>query len=121
MEEKNFENLYNIFSGYPDKLKIVQNWEKDYRKAALINNLYEHAAVQQLVSLLTGFIKGNEATLLTQKRADYPSDELYFDERTRLEAENNAWKLIINFFTKAQSTAASIAEKVTETNNVNSK
>ena len=120
MDDLNFENLYDIFSTSPEKLKVVQNWEKDYRKAALINNLYEHAAVKQLVTLLSGFISDNEAVLKLQKRVDYASDNLYFDDRTRLEAEINAWKLIINFFTKAESTASSISQKVIETKNLNS-
>lgn len=121
MDKPNFENLHEIFAGQPAKLEVIRGWEKEYRKAALVKNLYEHDAVKQLVKLLNGFIADNEVKLKNQKRSDFQNDNLYFDERVRLSAEIGCWSLIIGFFTKAESKMNAVASNVKETQRINKK
>ena len=121
MDKPDFDNLYDIFKDYPVKLEQVKTWEKTFRKAALVDNLYEHDAVKQLIDLLKGYIEDNEEKLKAQRREDFTRDELFFAARERLAIENGAWKLLISFFTNSKSQAMEIGEKVKETKKLNGK
>ncbi len=57
MEQPDFENIYKIFDNYPEKKREIQEWEKEFRRVAVINNLYEHAAIQKLTAMLNRWIE----------------------------------------------------------------
>lgn len=117
-EPPNFDVLHTLFKDYPEKLATIKAWEKDFKKAALKDDLYSHEAVKQLVELLQQYISMNGEKLKTQRRADYANDELFFEARGNLLTENNCWSIIANFFTRAEAVKQSIASKVKETTNL---
>lgn len=119
MDTPNFETVYKIFEGYPEKLSAVKEWEKEYRRAALTNNLYEHQAIKDLLTKLRGFNADIDARLRLMARSEFANDNLYFDERTKLETEARCWHFLIHIFTIAQSKVGDIAGKVDETVRIN--
>ena len=112
MEQPNFEGLYAIFKGRSTDIDIIKKWEKDFKKALLVNDFYKHDAVKQLFDMLNESIRRNQEALQNQRRNNYEHDNLFFDDRARWEAEINAWNVVISLFSVAQSKADDILKKV---------
>lgn len=119
MDDLQFDKLYDIFKDFPAKMATLKEWEKSYRRAALMENLYEHDAVKHLLTLFASYVKENDLRLQSMQRSDFTNDALFFDQRVRLEAEKNCWNLLIAFFTNAKSTKEAIAQNVKDTEKQN--
>lgn len=89
---------------HPERIKRISQLENAYKRAEMLINLQESPIFREIIDELNGLVDTINSSLLLESTTEA--------ERTRLFAQREAWKWLLNKFNMAENTINTIEERI---------